>query len=127
MGEMEQCKLIAHQFVQNYYETLDKIVLRQNLTHVYTDETQMMYEGQLYTGKQAVMEKLMNLPGNMARMCSAVDALIIENGYLLVNIMGQQKVDQDPPLGFVHSFVLAQKDSRIFIAKEIFRLVLHDV
>lgn len=36
MGEMEQCKVIAHQFVQNYYETLDKIGLRQNLTHVYT-------------------------------------------------------------------------------------------
>lgn len=56
----EYAKEIANAFVQTYYQSFD-YGPRENLTNLYVPDnetSQMMFEGNLLRGQQAIVEKL---------------------------------------------------------------------
>ncbi|XP_042239875.1 probable nuclear transport factor 2 isoform X2 [Homarus americanus] len=85
----------------------------------------------IFDGERDGREKLVNFYHNLtftkiARAITTVDCQPTFDGGVLINILGQLKMDEDPVHGFSQTFVLKPMSDSFFIQHDSFRLVIHN-
>jgi len=120
---------IGQEFVKAYYSVFDGMkAKRGELAQFYTDHSLMTFEGSQISGKEAVMGKITGLPfEKIQRDLTTVDCQPTFDGGVLITVLGQIKLDEDPIHGFAQTFVLRPKDSSFYVAHDTFRLVIHNM
>ena len=79
-------------------------------------------------GAAKIMEKLASLTfQKIAHLITAVDCQPMQDGGVLINVLGQLKTDDDPPQTFNQNFVLKPSGGSFLIAHDNFRLAIHNV
>lgn len=87
----------------------------------------MSFEGVQVQGAVQILEKIKNLSfTKIARAITTVDCQPTFDGGVLVNILGQLKMDEDPVHGFSQTFVLKPMNESFYIQHDSFRLVIHN-
>ncbi|XP_066957717.1 probable nuclear transport factor 2 [Macrobrachium rosenbergii] len=124
-----QYQQIGESFAKEYYAVFDADRDgREKLANFYHAELSLMsFEGVQVQGAARIIEKIKSLSFNkIARAITAVDCQPTFDGGVLVNILGQLKMDEDPVHGFSQTFVLKPMNDSFFIQHDSFRLVIHD-
>ncbi|KAI9275607.1 hypothetical protein BDA99DRAFT_191475 [Phascolomyces articulosus] len=114
---------VAEAFVKFYYETFDSN--RQNLTPLYREGSMLTFEGQQFSGANAITEKLVSLPfQKVAHRISTIDAQPSNaSGTILVSVTGQLLVDEEQnPQMFSQTFHLVPEGGSYWVFNDIFRL-----
>ncbi|MBN3321123.1 NTF2 factor, partial [Atractosteus spatula] len=112
-------------FVQHYYQQFD--TNRVLLADLYTDASCLTWEGQGFQGKNAIMEKLTNLPfQKIQHSITAQDHQPTPDSCVISMVVGQLKVDDDPVMGFHQLFLLKNIDNKWICSNDMFRLALHN-
>ncbi|KRX13619.1 putative nuclear transport factor 2, partial [Trichinella nelsoni] len=121
-------------FVQHFYNLFDVSSGDQrkaSIADLYDNENSYVtFEGNQIKGKNAVLEMYGGLPfRSIQRVLTKVDCQPLEDGSILVVVLGQLKTDDDPPQGYNHTFILRQHagHGQYFISNEVFRLSLHNL
>eukprot|EP00127_Corallochytrium_limacisporum_P003141 Clim_evm70s146 gene=Clim_evmTU70s146 len=116
---------IAKEFTGFYYQKF--VSTRQELVPLYQPDSCMQWEGQLFQGPQAIMDKFGSLSFQQAAFAlSCVDAQPTDFG-LLVTVLGQFMVDDGASkLPFVHVFHLKKAGDNLYISNEVFRMAYFD-
>ena len=119
-------KAIGENFVKFYYETFDSG--RANLSLLYTNDSMMTFEGSEFKGNEAIMKKLNELPIQVVQhVLTTCDCQPTGNA-VTIHVIGQQKCDNDPPISFSQTFVLAPTpEGSFFVMNDIFRLGIHNM
>ncbi|KAK3596649.1 hypothetical protein CHS0354_006198 [Potamilus streckersoni] len=119
---------IGQQFVQAYYPIFDDALQRPKLEPMYHANAFLTFEDDQRMGRDKIVDKLKNLPfQKVAHALTKIDCQPTTDGGVLINVLGQVKVDDDRPIGFSHVFVLRPQDGTFYIMHEIFRLALHNI
>jgi len=124
-----QYSQIGQQFISSYYPIFDADEeSRAKLNGFYHAELSLMsFEGVQIQGAEKIMEKIRALTfKKIMRNITAVDCQPTFDGGVLINVLGQLKMDEDPVHGFVQSFVLKPAGGSFFIQHDMFRLVIHN-
>lgn len=122
-------------FVQHYYTQL--ATNREALQGLYADNSMMTFEGAPFSGKQNIATKIMGLTFKTIQhqiTCCDCQPVIFpppvpgqpNEEAVFVMVMGKLKTDEDPPHSFSQTFLLKKSDTSIYIANEVFRMILHD-
>ena len=116
---------VGQTFVKFFYETFDSN--RANLSPLYTNESTLTFEGQQFKGNEEVMKKIVNLPIKVVQhVITTCDCQPLANA-IVIHVLGQQKSDDDMPLPFSETFVLAPTpEGSFFVMNEIYRLGVHN-
>lgn len=101
---------------------------REKLVIFYHAELSLMsFEGVQVQGAAQILEKIKNLSfTKIVRAITTVDCQPTFDGGVLVNILGQLKMDEDPVHGFSQTFVLKPMNDSFYIQHDSFRLVIHN-
>lgn len=124
-----QFQQIGETFVKQYYLIFDgEREGREKLVNFYHAELSLMsFEGVQVQGAAAILDKIKTLSFNkIARAITTVDCQPTFDGGVLVNILGQLKMDEDPVHAFAQTFVLKPMNDSFFIQHDSFRLVIHN-
>ncbi|XP_037800251.1 probable nuclear transport factor 2 [Penaeus monodon] len=124
-----QFQQIGESFVKQYYLIFDgDREGREKLVNFYHAELSLMsFEGVQVQGAAQIIEKIKGLSFNkIARAITTVDCQPTFDGGVMVNILGQLKMDEDPVHGFSQTFVLKPMNDSFFIQHDSFRLVIHN-
>lgn len=124
-----QYQQIGETFVKQYYAIFDADREgREKLVNFYHAELSLMsFEGVQVQGAAQIMDKIKSLSFNkIQRVITAVDCQPTFDGGVMVNILGQLKMDEDPIHGFSQTFVLKPLSDSFFIQHDSFRLVIHN-
>jgi len=124
-----QFEAIGSSFIQTYYQAFDASVeSRDTLRQFYhASESLMSFEGVQVQGADKIMEKIKSLSfQKIQRSPTAVDYQPTFDGGVLINVLGQLQMDEDPPHGFVQTFMLKPAGGSFFIQHDMFRLVIHN-
>lgn len=125
-----QFQQIGETFVKQYYEIFDgEREGREKLVNFYHTELSLMsFEGVQVQGAACILDKIKSLTfSKIARAITTVDCQPTFDGGVLVNILGQLKMDEDPVHGFSQTFVLKPINDSFIIQHDSFRLVIHNV
>lgn len=125
----EHYQQIGETFVKEYYAIFDgPRETRDKLGVFYHNEFSLLsFEGVQVQGAVAIIEKIKGLTfTKIQRAITTVDCQPTFDGGVLVNILGQLKMDEDPIHGFAQTFVLKPLDGNFFIQHDTFRLVIHN-
>lgn len=120
---------IGQQFVQQYYSMFDADTdSREKLRCLYHEEQSLMsFEGVQIQGSGKIIDKIKGLAfKKIMRSPTAIDCQPTFDGGVLINVLGQLKMDEDPVHGFVQTFVLKAAAGTFFIQHDMFRLVIHN-
>ncbi|CAK9297648.1 unnamed protein product [Gordionus sp. m RMFG-2023] len=112
---------IAQEFLRYFYSKIQ--TTREELINLYTDNAMLSYEGQAFTGKQSILDKLKSLPKYSLNV-SSCDCQFIESDAtrLLILVTGTITLEQGQPMQFCHNFHLRQfNQSTWLITNELFR------
>ncbi|XP_047502319.1 probable nuclear transport factor 2 [Penaeus chinensis] len=124
-----QFQQIGESFVKQYYLIFDgEREGREKLVNFYHAELSLMsFEGVQVQGAAQIIDKIKGLTFNkIARAITTVDCQPTFDGGVMVNILGQLKMDEDPVHGFSQTFVLKPMNDSFFIQHDSFRLVIHN-
>ncbi|XP_042886755.1 probable nuclear transport factor 2 [Penaeus japonicus] len=124
-----QFQQIGESFVKQYYLIFDgEREGREKLANFYHAELSLMsFEGVQVQGAAQIIDKIKGLTFNkIARAITTVDCQPTFDGGVMVNILGQLKMDEDPVHGFSQTFVLKPMNDSFFIQHDSFRLVIHN-
>ncbi|XP_045620452.1 probable nuclear transport factor 2 isoform X1 [Procambarus clarkii] len=125
-----QFQQIGETFVKQYYAIFDgEREGREKLVIFYHAELSLMsFEGVQVQGAAQILEKIKNLSfTKIVRAITTVDCQPTFDGGVLVNILGQLKMDDDPPHGFNQTFMLKPLGDSFFVQHDMFRLALHHI
>ncbi|KAL7641702.1 UNVERIFIED_CONTAM: hypothetical protein RMT77_007575 [Armadillidium vulgare] len=125
-----QFNQIGKTFVEQYYELFDgPRENREKLAIFYHAELSLMsFEGVQVQGAVNIVEKIKNLTfQKIQRMITAIDCQPTFDGGVLINVLGQLKMDDDPPHGFNQTFILKPLGDSFFVQHDMFRLALHHI
>eukprot|EP00039_Didymoeca_costata_P022395 m.4395 g.4395 ORF g.4395 m.4395 type:complete len:125 (+) comp2974_c0_seq1:25-399(+) len=114
-------------FTTHYYQTF--AADRNQLVKLYNDTTFLSYEGNAMQGQQAIMQHMVEglRFERVAHSLTAQDYHPMQDGGILIQVMGQLKADEDPPHGFCETFIIRQDPAgNYYVANQIFRLVIHN-
>lgn len=119
---------IAKEFLQFYYQAYKKADRGDLLAGLYGADSQMTFEGDLQQGKDNIKAKLNGLRfQSIEHVITTMDFQLIDEGTLLIMVVGMLKTDEDPPHAFSQNFVLKSTGANNFYVKaEMFRMVLHN-
>ncbi|XP_018017391.1 probable nuclear transport factor 2 isoform X2 [Hyalella azteca] len=120
---------IGETFVKQYYAIFDgDRTGREKLANFYHAEFSLMsFEGVQVQGAVQIMEKIKALTfQKIARVITTVDCQPMFDGGVLINVLGQLKMDEDPVHGFSQTFCLKPLGDSFFIQHDSFRLVIHN-
>jgi len=120
---------IGQSFAKQYYNQFDSSAeSRATLQCFYHAEHSLMsFEGVQVQGSVAIMEKIKAFSfQSIRRVITAVDCQPTFDGGVIVNVLGQLQMDQDPAHGFTQTFVLKPQAGSFFIQHDMFRLVIHN-
>jgi len=121
---------IGQSFAKQYYAQFDASAeSRSTLGCFYHAEHSLMsFEGVQVQGSQAILEKIKGFTfKTIRRGITAVDCQPTFDGGVIVNVLGQLQMDEDPAHGFTQTFVLKPANGSFFIQHDMFRLVIHNV
>nr|XP_053644074.1 probable nuclear transport factor 2 [Cherax quadricarinatus] len=146
-----QYQQIGETFVKQYYAIFDgEREGREKLVNFYHAELSLMsFEGVQVQGAVQILgtqlaahlsqpypntsinkqesKEFRNLSfTKIARAITTVDCQPTFDGGVLVNILGQLKMDEDPVHGFSQTFVLKPMNESFYIQHDSFRLVIHN-
>jgi hypothetical protein len=113
---------VAMQFMAHYFQTFDGN--RAQLAALYRPASVLTFEAASFQGPQAIMAKLGALPQVTHDGASCTVDVQAVNGVaiILVFVTGQLKIDQNPPMKFVQTFLLMQEGAGYYVRNDIFRL-----
>jgi len=129
MNLNSQFNEIGQSFVKQYYASFDaNSASRANVANFYHAELSLMsFEGVQMQGSVAIMEKIQGLTfTKIQRVITTVDCQPTFDGGVLINVLGQLKMDEDPIHGYSQTFVLKPLNNSFFIQHDCFRLVIHN-
>eukprot|EP00126_Sphaerothecum_destruens_P011356 Sdes_comp20903_c0_seq5m18097 len=117
---------LGKEFVDHYYNTFDNH--RENLFHLYQEDSMLTFESQRFQGARNIAEKLLSL--NFKRVQHAITVLDCQPTSdlgVIVFVVGQLKVDEEPqPLQFSQVFHLRRNPAgNYYCQNDMFRLNLH--
>ncbi|XP_028673017.1 nuclear transport factor 2, like isoform X2 [Erpetoichthys calabaricus] len=116
---------IGSSFVQHYYRCFD--TNRLLLGDLYTDSSCLTWEGEGFCGKNAILQKLTQLPfEKVQHSITAEDHQPTPDSCVISMVVGQVKVDNDPVMGFHQLFHLKNVNSKWICTNDMFRLSLHN-
>ncbi|XP_064393648.1 nuclear transport factor 2-like [Halichondria panicea] len=122
--EMSSIEDIAQKLVTNYYAAFD--TNRASLQGLYTPQSQLQFETNVFTGPDAILQKLTSLPFvTVNHAITTVDSQMTPDSGLLIMVVGQLKTDNDPVHPFTEVFYCKQIGDSLFITNQVFRLNLH--
>ncbi|KAL7079909.1 hypothetical protein ACQ4LE_000693 [Meloidogyne hapla] len=122
---------VGQAFIQHYYskfDVSDATARTVGLNDLYdADQSFMTFEGNQVRGRAAILEKFGSLQfRSIQHAITKTDCQPLQDGSILVTVIGQLKTDDDPINSFNHCFVLKPNTTGSFyISNEIFRLILH--
>ncbi|KAI9329021.1 nuclear transport factor 2 [Zopfochytrium polystomum] len=118
---------VAKQFTEYYYGVFDSN--RAGLLPLYRDYSMMTYESKQVSGAQQIVQYLVERPFQaIQHVITTVDVQPSHpsQGSILITVMGQLKVDDNPPMGFMQVFNLyPEGPGQYFVYNDVFRLILH--
>merc|ERR1719334_211136 len=129
MNLNSQFNEIGETFVKQYYAQFDADRdSRAGVANFYHAEHSLMsFEGVQMQGSVAIMEKIKGLTfQKIRRVITTVDCQPTFDGGVLINVLGQLKMDEDPVHGYSQTFVLKPANNSFFIQHDCFRLVIHN-
>jgi len=128
-GFNPQYDQIGKAFAQQYYQLFDNPGSRGELLSLYhPTESLMTFEGQQCQGAQKILEKFQGLTfQKIQHAITSMDCQPMFDGGILINVLGQLKTDDDPPLTFSQTFVLKPSQGSFFCQHDIFRLGIHNM
>uniref|UniRef100_A0A2K6AVN9 Nuclear transport factor 2 n=1 Tax=Macaca nemestrina TaxID=9545 RepID=A0A2K6AVN9_MACNE len=115
MGDKLIWEQTESSFIQHYYQLFDKD--RTQVGTIYIDASCLMWEGQQFQGKTAIVEKLSSLLFQKPTSDSCIISLVV----------GELKVDEDPITGFHQMsllFLLKNISEAWVCTNDMFRLAL---
>ncbi|XP_043922947.1 nuclear transport factor 2-like [Protopterus annectens] len=116
---------IGSGFVQIYYQHFD--TNRLQLRDLYTLQSTLTWEGQIFQGRDAIMEKLAALPFQKIRhSITSQDHQPTPDSCVLTMVTGQLQADDDKVMGFNQTFILKNMEGKWVCINELFRLALHN-
>ena len=111
MDEVE-AQAVADTFTDGYYKLFEA---DRNGLQILYDETHSVlkyYDSPLIFGKDAIMKKLVEWPvGKVKHIISRKDGQPTADGGVLINVIGQIKIDEGPPNNFFEMFHLKKTQS----------------
>lgn len=122
----QQFQHIGETFVKHYYGIFDGgKECRKNLADFYHAQLSLMsFEGTHVQGAANILEKLKSFNfTKIGRVITTVDCQPTFDGGVLINILGQIKLDEFPVCGFFQTFMLKPINNSFVIHHDIFRLV----
>lgn len=121
---------IGETFVKQYYAIFDgDRDGRAKLANFYHAEMSLMsFEGVQVQGAVQIMDKIKGLTfQKIARVITTVDCQPTFDGGVLINVLGQLKMDEEKPHGFHQTFLLKPLEGSFFVQHDLFRLALHHI
>ncbi|XP_039593134.1 nuclear transport factor 2-like isoform X1 [Polypterus senegalus] len=92
-----------------------------------TDTSCLTWEGEGFCGKNAILQKLTQLPfEKVQHSITAEDHQPTPDSCVISMVVGQVKVDNDPVMGFHQLFHLKNVNSKWICTNDMFRLSLHN-
>ncbi|MFF3860050.1 nuclear transport factor 2 family protein [Streptomyces sp. NPDC002209] len=120
----ENNKAAAKDFIDEYYRSLSN---RGFLEHIYRDASTMMWDGEQFDGRKAIVEKLTSLPFDKAtHKIATLDVQQPPPGSdaLVTAVTGELRIDGHPPTQFSQTFHLDKGDNgRIFVSSNVFQII----
>ncbi|EDM13137.1 rCG48592 [Rattus norvegicus] len=99
MGDKPIWEQLGSSFIQHYYQLFDNN--RTQLCVIYIDSPCLTWEGQLFQGEAATVEKLSSLPFHkIQHSIMAQDHQPSPDSCIFSMVVGQPKADEDPITGF---------------------------
>jgi hypothetical protein len=87
----------------------------------------MTFEGDRKCGSVEITAKLVNLPFKTVKHAvTSVDVHLTIDQSILITVLGQLQVDQDPKNAFHQTFLLKNQNQNFYIVNDIFRLGIHN-
>ncbi|XP_013389047.1 nuclear transport factor 2 [Lingula anatina] len=116
---------IATTFLTNYFNTFDSS--RANVGPFYHADAQLTFEGQLFSGPQAIVAKFTSLPfQKIQHSITTMDSQATVDGGITILVVGKIKTDDDPIHGFTQTFHLKQVGDSLLVVNDLFRLILNN-
>jgi len=128
-GINPQFQAIGENFTKRYYAVFDgPREGRANLKNYYHAECSLLtFEGSQVQGADAIIGKINQLTfQKITRALTTVDCQPTFDGGVVINVLGQLKLDEDPVHGFAQTFILKPLNDTFFIQHDTFRLVIHN-
>jgi len=120
---------IGENFTKQYYAVFDgPREGRVNLKNFYHAEFSLLtFEGSQVQGAELIVGKINMLTfQKIQRNLTTVDCQPTFDGGVVINVLGQLKLDDDPVHGFAQTFILKPLNDSFFIQHDTFRLVIHN-
>lgn len=118
---------IASGFIAHFYKVFQED--RAQLHNVYHPECAFLsFEGTAHQGKEAIHAKYTSLPfGSVNVVVTKMDPQPTMDGGILIMVIGQLKVDSDPPHAFSQLFHLkSMAEGAFVVVNDMFRLNVHN-
>ncbi|XP_041596143.1 nuclear transport factor 2-like [Vulpes lagopus] len=103
MGDKPIWEQMGSSFIQHYYQLFDN--LRTQLGIIYIDASCLMWEGQQFQEKAAIMEKLSSLLLDTQHSITAQDHQPTPDSCIISMVVGQLKADEDSIMGSTRSSI----------------------
>merc|ERR1712188_24318 len=118
-----QAQQVAGQFLQHFYGLFDSD--RSQLAPMFTEASQMHFEGAHSIGQTAIMGKMTNLSFQKVQhdlTTARLDCQVSLANGIYIMVTGVLSVDGGPPLPFADSFILQQNGTSWYIHNYVFRM-----
>ncbi|CAL4159406.1 unnamed protein product [Meganyctiphanes norvegica] len=128
-GINPQFQAIGENFTKQYYAVFDgPREGRVTLKNYYHAELSLLtFEGAQVQGAENIIARINQLTfQKITRALTTVDCQPTFDGGVLINVLGQLKLDEDPVHGFSQTFILKPLNDTFFIQHDAFRLVIHN-
>ncbi|CAD7682736.1 unnamed protein product [Nyctereutes procyonoides] len=122
MGDKPIWEQMGSSFIQHYYQLFDN--LRTQLGTIYIDASCLMWEGQQFQGKAAIVEKLSSLLLDTQHSITAQDHQPTPDSCIISMVVGQLKADEDSIMGSTRSSI--NIDDAWVCTNDMFRLALYN-
>ncbi|CAL8365378.1 unnamed protein product [Boreogadus saida] len=117
---------IGEEFIQLYYSRFDT-GNRSSLGELYYQSAWMTWEGEMFHGKEVIVNKLTTLPfKTIQHNITKQDCQPTPDNCIVVMVMGQLKADNDPVMGFQQVFQLRNELGSWGCSNDMFRLSIHN-
>ncbi|KAM3858492.1 nuclear transport factor 2-like [Diretmus argenteus] len=125
--QKELWQQIGEGFVQEYYRQFDTTD-RTGLGNLYSATACLTWEGSISLGRDAIGSKLIGLPFKaIQHRITEQDCQPTPDSCILIMVIGQLKVDDDPIMGFHQVFLLRHQDGTWACSNDVFRLAIHNI
>jgi len=115
---------LTKSFISHYYSQYDgSLETRRSLHALYTSNSNLSMEGQLFRGQEAIMGKLLESPLVQHDQNMLCDTHCVNNIEIVIFFLsGQMSIDGANPMKFAQFFQIQKQGASYIIGNQIFRL-----